>query len=110
MTRKDIASLFKRFFITFFCCVPIFLVIGYFLEKKMQDWILTFIFIVIGGSIFAFEELIHFKRRQKRELLKQELKDKDYFKQTETTKETKQQKTQNIKNANNQKTTNKDSK
>ena len=100
MTRKDIASLFKRFFITFFCCVPIFLVIGYFLEKKIQDWILTFIFIVIGGSIFALEELIHFKRRQKREFLKQELKDKDYFKQTETTKETKQQKKQKQKTQN----------
>ncbi|MGN1212721.1 MAG: hypothetical protein ACI4TZ_01645 [Christensenellales bacterium] len=107
MTRKDIASLFKRFFITFFCCVPIFLVIGYFLEKKMQDWILTFIFIVIGGSVFALEELIHFKRRQKRELLKQELKDKDYFKQTDAEKTEKRPKKQN---KNNQKTTNKNSK
>lgn len=74
MTRKDIAKLFKRFFITFFCCVPVLLLIGFLLQDKIQDWILTVVFIVIAGGVFAIEEYIHFKLLKKREALKQQLK------------------------------------
>ena len=85
MTRRDITKLFKRFFITFFCCVPIFLIVGFLLENKIQSYILTIIFVVIGGAIFAMEELIYFKAKQKREKLKDELKSQDYFKEKSKT-------------------------
>ena len=76
MTRKDIFQLYKRFFITFFCCSPVFIILGYLLKDKIKNWILGFVFVVLGGLIFALEEWIHFKSKQKRLQLKQQLKSK----------------------------------
>lgn len=81
MTRKDIFGLIKRFLLTFLCCVPVLLVIGYFLQGKVQSWIMVTIFVVVAGAVLAIEEYIVYTRRKKREKIKQELKSKHNKKQ-----------------------------
>ena len=84
MTRRDITKLFKRFFMTFFCCVPIFLGIGFLLNGKIQPWIMTAIFVVIGGGVLAIEEYVHYKRVQKREQIKQDLQNQKELNRVQT--------------------------
>lgn len=73
MTRKSIAELFKRFLLTFVCMLPIFIVVGILLQNKVSDVVMTIIFVVLGGAGVALEELIHFKRVEKREQMKREI-------------------------------------
>lgn len=73
MTRKDIAKLFIRLLITFVCMLPILGLIGYLLYQKISDIVMIIIFVVIGGAVFALEELIHYKRYQKRQELKEQI-------------------------------------
>lgn len=103
MTVKDVAKLFKRFFITFLCCVPVFLGIGFLLDGKIQPWIMTFIFVVIGGGAFALEEFLHNRRVQKREKQKESLKGTPIVFDVEKPKKEKTNKTQKQKNKNNSK-------
>ena len=70
MTRKEIAKLFIRFLITFACMIPLFIGRGFLLSGKVSDFVMTTIFVVLGGAGVAVEEFIHFKRVQKREELK----------------------------------------
>ena len=71
MTRKDATKLFIRFLIVFACVLPVLIVIGLLLTDKISDFVMVTIFVVIAGGVLAIEELIHFKLRQKREMLKQ---------------------------------------
>ena len=71
MTRKDATKLFIRFLIVFACTLPVLIPIGLLLTNKISDFVMVTIFVVIAGGAFAVEELIHFKLRQRRELLKQ---------------------------------------
>ena len=76
MTRKDIFQLIKRFLLTFLCCVPVLLLIGYLLQGKVQSWIMVTIFVVVAGGVLAIEEYIVYARRKKREKIKEDLKSK----------------------------------
>ena len=76
MLKKDVLGLFKRFLITFCCCLPLFFVIGFLLVGKISDVVMVIIFVTIGGLIFALEEYIHFKNYQKRQNAKNSLKEK----------------------------------
>ena len=71
MTRKDATKLFLRFLITFVCTLPVLIVLGFLLTNKVSDFVMITIFVVISGGVLAVEELVHFRLRQKRELLKQ---------------------------------------
>lgn len=84
MNRRDIAQLFKRFFITFMCSVPLFLALGFLLENKISNIVMIIVLVILGGAIFAIEEWIAFKQIQKRKKLKEQIKDpKLYFEQLE---------------------------
>ncbi|HAJ77486.1 MAG TPA: hypothetical protein DCO89_00255 [Clostridiales bacterium] len=71
MTRKDATKLFIRFLITFAFMLPALIALGLLLTNKVSNFVMIVMFVVIAGGIFAIEELIYFKLRQKRELLKQ---------------------------------------
>lgn len=73
MTRKDIANLYKRFFITFACLLPIFIVLGILLGDKIQSWILIVIYVTIGGGVLALEEFIHHKKYMERQAKKEQM-------------------------------------
>lgn len=72
MTRKDIAKMFKRFFITFACMLPIFILLGYLLNGRVSNFVMIVIFVVVGGAGYALEELISYNAYQKREQKKEE--------------------------------------
>lgn len=65
MTRKDIVKVFKRFIITFLCTFPFLLIVGYFLNEKINDALMVFMFVVIAGGVFFLEEVIHQKIKEK---------------------------------------------
>lgn len=77
MTRKDITKLFVRLLITFVCMLPILGLIGYLLYQKISDIVMVIIFLVLAGGGFALEELIHYKRYQKRQELKEQARKND---------------------------------
>ena len=85
MTRKDIAGLFKRFLITFGCSLPVLLSIGFLLKGKVSDFVMIVLYVTIAGTILAIEELIHYKRKQKRELLKEQISSENDYRRKETT-------------------------
>lgn len=72
MTRKDIAKLLIRLLITFACMLPIFILLGYLLYGKISDVVMIIIYVVLGGGIYALEELVHYKVYQKRQELKEQ--------------------------------------
>lgn len=63
MTRKEIVRMFKRFFLMFACCIPIFVGIAFLINGKTSTFVMTLIFIVIGGGAFFIEEVLRNKRR-----------------------------------------------
>lgn len=73
MTRKEIASLFKRFLITFACMTPLLIGLGFLLMGKVSDFVMIVIFVVLAGAGIAVEEYVHFKRVQRREQMKREI-------------------------------------
>lgn len=85
MTRKDIAGLFKRFLITFGCSLPVLLFIGFLLKGKVSDFVMIVLYVTIAGTILAIEELIHYKRKQKRELLKEQISSENDYRRKDTT-------------------------
>ena len=66
MNRKDITKLFVRFLITFMCCLPVLIALGFLLEGKISDIVEIIIFAIIAGVVFALEEYIHLKIAIKR--------------------------------------------
>ena len=72
MTRKEITKLFQRFLITTLILLPFLILLGFLLANKVNDFVMIVMFVVIIGGVFALEELIHYKRYQKREKLKEE--------------------------------------
>ena len=71
MNKKDIAKIFKRFFITFLICLPIFILIGVFLTDKIGNVWTVVLFILIGAIAFVLEEIWH-KAYQKKQEQKRE--------------------------------------
>ena len=76
MTRKDIMQLLKRFLITFCCTIPLMIAVGFLLKNKISNFVMVVIYVVIAGAVLAVEEYIYYKKRVKREQLKEELKNK----------------------------------
>ena len=72
MTRKEITKLFQRFLITFACTLPFLIGLGFLLYQKVSDFVMVVIFVVIAGGVLAVEEWIHYKRRQKRQMLREQ--------------------------------------
>lgn len=97
MTRKDIAGLFKRFLITFGCSLPVLLFIGFLLKGKVSDFVMIVLYVTIAGTILAIEELIHYKRKQKRELLKEQISSENDYRCKDTTQKGTQNDTRNKK-------------
>lgn len=87
MTRKDVSNLYKRFFITFLICIPIFVVIGVFLTKYIGNVWTVVLYVVIGIIAMILEELWYkgYKKRQeiKRENAKQAKRNAKFLKHTE---------------------------
>ena len=73
MTRKEFKSVFKRFFITFLICLPIFIVIGVFLTDLIGNVWTIVIYVAIGLLAFFVEELWWKKYSVKKEAKRQEL-------------------------------------
>ena len=90
MTRKDVAKLFIRFLITFAFMLVVLIPLGIFLENKVSDFVMIFIFVVVAGGGFAIEEYIHFKSYAKRQRLKEEALKQEELKAGETRKQKKQ--------------------
>lgn len=97
MTRKDIAGLFKRFLITFGCSLPVLLFIGFLLKGKVSDFVMIVLYVTIAGTILAIEELIHYKRKQKRELLKEQISSENDYRRKDKTQKGTQNDTRNEK-------------
>ena len=72
MTRKEITKLFQRFLITFACTLPFLIGLGFLLSGKVSDFVMVVIFVVVAGGVLAVEEWIHYKRRQKRQMLREQ--------------------------------------
>lgn len=65
MTRKEISDIFKRFFIVFLCCLPLLLVVGWFL-RKLSNIAMIAINCGIIALVFIIEELVYFNFQKKR--------------------------------------------
>ena len=72
MTRKDITGVYKRFLITFLCMLPVLIGLGFLLDGKVSDVVMIIIYVVVAGAVVAIEEYIHFKRKKRREMLKEQ--------------------------------------
>lgn len=70
MTKKEAMKLMKRFFITFICCVPLFLFVGVLWGQYFSQPALVTIFTVFAGTVFAIEEYVHYKNINKQKEIK----------------------------------------
>ena len=61
MNRKDVTNLFVRFLVTFACCLPVLIPLGFLLSGKVLDIVMIIIFVLVAGIVFALEEYIHLK-------------------------------------------------
>ena len=88
MTKKEFVKIFKRFFITFLICLPIFVLIGVFLTGKISNFLIILMYVVIGAVAFVIEELWWAKHQkkleQRREEAKLKRKYKNFYNVTET--------------------------
>ena len=70
---------FKRVGITILCCIPILILLGYFLQF-LNDAVLIFIFVAVMLIAICIVEYFHRKRQQRKEVLKTLHKNEDVFK------------------------------
>lgn len=75
MTRKEISDIFKRFFIVFLCCLPLLLVVGWFL-RTLSNIAMIAINCAIVTIIFVIEELAYSSYNKKRLKRREEEKNK----------------------------------
>lgn len=75
MTKKEITDIFKRFLIVFLCCLPILLVIGWFL-RTLPNIAMIAIYCGIVATLFVIEELIYSNYHKKRLKRREEEKNK----------------------------------
>ena len=68
MTKKEYLKIFKRFFLAFLCCLPIYILIGIFLREKIGNVWTVVIYVVIGAIAFVLAEIIHKNHEEKMEL------------------------------------------
>lgn len=68
MTKKEFLKIFKRFFLAFLCCLPIYILIGIFLREKIGNVWTVVIYVVIGAIAFVLAEIIHKNYEEKMEL------------------------------------------
>ena len=69
----------KRLGVTILCCLPVLVLIGYFLQS-VNDVLLIFIFVAVMLLAVCIVEYVHRKREQKKEVLKKLHKNEDVFK------------------------------
>ena len=72
-------SAVKRVGITVLCCIPIMIILGYFLQF-LSDAVLIFIFVAVMILAICVVEYFHRKRQQRKEVLKTLHKNEDVFK------------------------------
>lgn len=105
MTKKEIAKLFKRFFITFLLCLPIFAIIGVFAGDKIGSAWSIVLYVLIGAIAFVLEEIWYkgFKQRQqqKREQARQQRRQKKLLGQIEESENSKSKKDKKQKDTSN---------
>ncbi len=83
MTKKEFIKIFKRFFLSFLCCLPIFILIGVFLRQKIGRVWTVVIYVVIGAIAFVLAEIIHKKHEEKMELRREQAKQKRRYQHLE---------------------------
>ena len=69
----------KRYLVTMLCAVPLLILIGVFLEGKVNKALRIFIFVLVLSVVFVVEEFVYSKIKQKQQD-KLEVKHKDVFK------------------------------
>ncbi len=72
-------SAFKRVGITILCCIPILILLGYFLQS-VNDAVVIFVFVAVMLLAICIVEYFHRKRKQRKDVLKSLHKDEDVFK------------------------------
>ena len=83
MTKKEFIKVFKRFFLAFLCCLPIYVLIGIFLREKIGNVWTVVIYVVIGAIAFVLAEIIHKKREENLELRREKAKQKRRYQHLE---------------------------
>lgn len=83
MTKKEFVKIFKRFFLAFLCCLPIYVLIGIFLREKIGNVWTVVIYVVIGAIAFVLAEIIHKKREEQLELRREKARLKRRYKHLE---------------------------
>ena len=78
-TSLDLRQNVKRYLITMLCTVPLLILVGVFLEGKVNKGLRIFIFVLILTVAFLIEEFIYSKIKLKQKD-KPEVKHKDVFK------------------------------
>ena len=74
-TKKNV----KRYFITMLCCIPLLIVVGIFLEGKVNKAVRITIFVLIMLVVFIIVEFIYVKLRANKES-RPKVKHEDVFK------------------------------
>lgn len=69
----------KRYFITMLCCIPLLIMVGIFLENKVNKAVRITIFVLIMLVVFVIVEFIYAKLRVRNEN-KPKIKHEDVFK------------------------------
>lgn len=64
-SRSSALALVKRIAVTIGCCLPFILLLGLWLEKKLSNGWIIFIFVVIMLLAVIIEELIHTIKKDK---------------------------------------------
>ena len=83
MTKKEFLKIFKRFFLAFLCCLPIFILIGIFLREKIGNVWTIVIYVVIGAVAFILAEIIHKKHEEELELKREKARQKRRYQHLE---------------------------
>ena len=83
MTKKEYLKIFKRFFLAFLCCLPIYILIGIFLREKIGNVWTVVIYVVFGAIAFVLAEIIHKKREENLELRREKARQKRRYQHLE---------------------------
>ncbi len=77
MDRKLLTGMYKRFFITFACLLPLLIYLGILLGGHVTNFVRIAIFTLIGGTAFLIEEIINSKLQERRQKKREAFKTKN---------------------------------